>query len=156
MICEKENRPVLVIREADVNKCDKCDLWAVYLECDAFWKIDKVCPSDYVTVMYEGGLCASFKGDEYANVCIQHNQKLICKDDLNDAERKYLKAVIKPFRDNVNYIMRVKDGATLEENYILISCNRAYDCITLPNFKRGTMYKGMKEGVKYSIEALGL
>lgn len=155
MICEKVNGPVLVRREADVSKLNKCNLWAVYLERDAFWKIEKVCPSDYVKVMYKGGLEATFKGDEYANACIQHNQKLIYKEVLDDAERKYLKAVIRPFRDKVNYISRVKD-ASLEENYILISCNRAYDCITLPNFKRDTMYKGMKEGIKYSIEALGL
>ena len=70
---------------------------------------------------------------------------------LDDAERRYLSAVIRPFRDKVEYIEKV-DGA--REEYIYIQVNR--DWTILPRFKEGTMYKGMEPGHKYTLKELGL
>ena len=70
---------------------------------------------------------------------------------LDDAEREYLSAVIKPFRDKVEYITK-KTLAYKEYIYIHIYA----DNIMLPRFKKGTMYKGMKPNKEYSLEELGL
>lgn len=70
---------------------------------------------------------------------------------LDDAEKRYLAGVIRPFRDRVQYIKKI-DGAC--EEYIYIQLNK--DWTILPRFKEGTMYKGMEPGHKYTLEELGL
>ena len=70
---------------------------------------------------------------------------------LDDVEREYLSAVIKPFRDKVKYIAK-KNLACKE--YIHIHVNA--DNVTLPCFKKGTMYKGMEPGHSYTLKELGL
>ena len=75
-----------------------------------------------------------------------HDEKI-----LNDSEKKYLSAVIKPFRDKVEYITK-KPLVYKEYIYIHIYA----DSIMLPRFKKGTMYKGMKPDHGYTLEELGL
>ena len=71
---------------------------------------------------------------------------------LNDAEKKYLSEVIKPFRKKVRYIG--KKGICSKE-FILIEVEE--DCsIALPSFKAGSMYKGMKPEKQYDLKELGL
>lgn len=70
---------------------------------------------------------------------------------LDDAEKRYLSAVIRPFRDKVKYIKKVDCAC---EEYIHIQLNR--DWTILPHFRTGTMYKGMKPDHAYSLEELGL
>lgn len=70
---------------------------------------------------------------------------------LDDAERKYLSAVIRPFRDRVKYIEKIECAC---EEYIHIQLNG--DWTILPHFRTGTMYKGMKPDHKYTLEELGL
>ena len=78
---------------------------------------------------------------------------------LDEEEKKYLSAVIKPFKDRVCYIQKVKT-TNLDNQFIFIRVKR-YDCednedIDLPYFKANTMYKNMKENKKYTLEELGL
>ena len=157
MNIKKENIPVLVAPNAYVGKCNNNCIFSVYLEKNAFWKISHVGDNDMIIYTTDNSFEPKvITGQQYLKLTIQHNNQLLAEmSPLDKEERKYLKAIIKPFRDKVKYIMRVKD-INLDENYILISFNRASDCITLPNFNRDKMYKGMKEGVKYSIEELGL
>ena len=70
---------------------------------------------------------------------------------LDDAEKRYLSAVIRPFRDRVKYIKKIDCAC---EEYIHIQLNR--DWIILPHFRTGTMYKGMKPDHAYTLEELGL
>lgn len=79
---------------------------------------------------------------------------------LNDAERRYLSAVIKPFRGKVNYICKVDfvnfnnpEGCVYQ--HIVIGIDDSPE-VVLPLFKAGTMYKGMETGKPYIIEELGL
>ena len=76
---------------------------------------------------------------------------------LDDAEREYLSAVIKPFRDRVKHICRVwyiTSSSEYQRIYITLS-DDSYN-IDLPFFKKETMYKGMKIGKAYTLEELGL
>ena len=77
---------------------------------------------------------------------------------LDEAEKKYLSAVIRPFRDRVKRICKVNylgvSSSEYQRIYITLSDN-SHD-IDLPLFKKETMYKGMELGKKYTPEELGL
>ena len=157
MNIKKENIPVLVAPNAYVGTCNNHCIFSVYLEKNAFWKISHVDYNDMV--IYTTGDSWNPKvvtGHQYQQMTIQHNNQLIAEmSPLDNTERKYLKAIIKPFRDKVKYITKATN-TLLEENYIVIACNHNYDYITLPNFKKDTMYKGMEEDRKYTLDELGL
>lgn len=72
---------------------------------------------------------------------------------LDDVEKSYLSAVIKPFRKDVAYIE--KCNFSMEIDYVLISMKTG-ETINLPNFRRKSMYTGMKENRRYTLEELGL
>lgn len=77
---------------------------------------------------------------------------------LDEAEKKYLSGVIKPFRDDVKGIIKIESIYRLPDDgaeYIKI-CMRSDEEINLPYFRKGTMYKGMELGRKYTLEELGL
>lgn len=72
---------------------------------------------------------------------------------LTEKEKAYLSAVIKLFRKNIKYIAKYTFSTEAEYVKICLNCN---DYIVFPNFKRGTMYKGMKTNKEYTVEELGL
>lgn len=72
---------------------------------------------------------------------------------LDDVEKAYLSAVIKPFRDKVRFIMKY----TFSEKNEFLAIDICKDTdIVLPNFIKGTMYKGMEADKAYTVEELGL
>lgn len=73
---------------------------------------------------------------------------------LDDVENAYLSAVIKPFRKRIKYIEKIDHSNVKNDQYLCIAL--ANDRCVLPNFKKGTMYKGMEEGREYTLEELGL
>ena len=72
---------------------------------------------------------------------------------LDDVEKAYLSAVIKPFRDRVKYITKYIYPA--KEEYLLIVMYNG-ERMSFPTFKKETMYKGMKVYEEYTLEELGL
>lgn len=83
------------------------------------------------------------------------------EDILDEEEKKYLSAVIKPFRDRVIYIKKIDMylGCNKNGEYIfgeLGNENDVVDAFSLPYFPEGTMYKGMETDKKYTLEELGL
>lgn len=77
---------------------------------------------------------------------------------LDDAERAYLSAVIKPFRDRVKYIKKVFVDHLYgdADYYIFIRFNSGSEDMYFPVFHDPDMYKGMKFGKTYTPEELGL
>ena len=73
---------------------------------------------------------------------------------LDDVEREYLSAVIKPFRNKVKYIVKMHGFSEARQFIRIIMCDD--DCANSPFFKGGTMYKGMKLDKQYTLEELGL
>ena len=80
---------------------------------------------------------------------------------LDEEEKKYLSAVIKPFMDRVVYIRKVKVGEC--NQFISIKVKRydydeedSNEYIELPYFREDTMYVNMEVGKKYNLEELGL
>lgn len=71
---------------------------------------------------------------------------------LDNVERKYLSAVIKPFKGDVDYICkRLNHGGY----YIAIVSNGS-DVTKLPYFPNNEMYKGMELDHRYKLKELGL
>lgn len=78
------------------------------------------------------------------------------KTILDQAEKEYLSAIIKPFRDMV--ISVIKYESSIYE-YIAIryrGLEEYIGTVRLPSFKKDTMYKGMEIGKAYSLNELGL
>lgn len=74
---------------------------------------------------------------------------------LDDVEKAYLSAVIKPFRKDVECIEKIKTYFGGKE-YIYITMKKDDDYCELPIFEKGTMYKGMEVDKAYTLEDLGL
>ena len=74
---------------------------------------------------------------------------------LDDVEKAYLSAVIKPFRKDIEYIVKFKRYSDKKE-YIYMTMKKDDDYCALPVFEKGTMYKGMEANKRYTLEKLGL
>ena len=70
---------------------------------------------------------------------------------LDDVEKKYLSAVIRPFKNKVKSILKL----SIANEWIVIQMDDSYE-IDLPKFKKGTMYQGMEGNRRYTLEELGL
>lgn len=75
---------------------------------------------------------------------------------LDEAEKRYLTNIIKPFRNTV--ISIAKRSAYNNLSYIAISLKKylVEETITLPYFEQHKMYKNMKLDKVYTLEELGL
>lgn len=93
--------------------------------------------------------------EDFITGCYQI-QKL-SKPILDEAEKRYLSNIIKPFRDRMVWIKKVS-SPTLNHEYIKICYQDHNNVIVLnfPDFKVGTMYKGMELKKEYTVEQLGL
>ena len=107
---------------------------------------------DNKPVICDGISCAKCCCDYYDSGKIQEWANSEYKEPiLNEAEKRYLSAVIKPFRDKVKYICKYYNA----NEWISIAIKKSVN-IEFPHFVKGTMYKGMKGGKKYTLEELGL
>lgn len=97
---------------------------------------------------------------DHCDECRAENIKWLCSEYkepiLDDEEREYLSAVIKPFRKDVEYIVKLPKFEWIQEA-IYIHIGRSWrGNIELPTFKKGMMYKGMEINKRYTLEELGL
>ena len=84
----------------------------------------------------------------------EHEEKPV----LDDAEKQYLSAVIKPFRKYV-ISLRLQDVGVTSNQRVTVFYNDyvfGRSSFALPTFKQGTMYKGMEVGRRYTLDELGL
>lgn len=75
-------------------------------------------------------------------------------DILTDEERSYLKNLIKPFQDRIEFISKCR-YSSYDKEYLSISIKDEVG-ITLPDFKINEHYAGMEVFKDYSLEELGL
>lgn len=98
------------------------------------------------------------KSGEYAtDVLLEWMNQPYKEPILDDVEREYLSAVIKPYKNKVTFIAKSKDA--YEAKYfisIVVNGNYGREAIHLPWFKENTMYKGMEIGKHYTLKELGL
>ena len=82
--------------------------------------------------------------------------EIIKKPILDEVEIRYLSEIIKPFRKQVISIGKLDSG-----NYECIvikyrNINGYTGTMCFPYFEKGTIYKGMEIGKRYSLSELGL
>ena len=75
---------------------------------------------------------------------------------LDKAEKRYLRRVIRPFRDKVKHVEKVVFSDGDAKISIRIEENNKIWYIGFPPFKKDRMYKGMEENKEYTLEELGL
>lgn len=92
--------------------------------------------------------------DKCYDDCIRWLAKEYKEPLLDDVEKEYLSGVIKPFRNRVKYIVKTYGVSEARQFIRIIMCDGEYS--SLPFFKGGTMYKGMKVDKQYTLQELGL
>lgn len=88
--------------------------------------------------------------NDYTGTIEVENGYIVEKEILDEEEKEYLSAVIKPFKDRIEYIKKVEDIG----EYIAIYLKN--ERLPFPYFDKGTMYKGMELNKKYTLKELGL
>ena len=78
---------------------------------------------------------------------------------LDNAEREYLKTVLKPFHENVAYVEKVhyypmNGGTSSSLAFLFIKLHDGK--LEFPNFDSGKMYLGMELNKKYKMDELGI
>lgn len=108
---------------------------------------NKLC--DYIHELREEKSCYKRKCDECYKWLAEEYKPQI----LDDVEREYLSAVIKPFRDKIKTIFKCGND---DWERIYIHGRNVINGFSLPIFEKGTMYKNMKLNKHYNLEELGL
>ena len=75
---------------------------------------------------------------------------------LDEEERKYLRCVIRPFKDRIISITKVESSKYERINIIYTNIQLVRKEIKLPLFEKDKMYKGMELNKKYTLKELGL
>ena len=121
------------------------------IKLDTFWCSD----GDSNCVCYYVPIFQNVKSEDSEPTSIE---SIVHPQILDDAERRYLSAVIRPFKDRVKNICKVNflGVSSSEYQYLIITLSDGSYNIDLPIFKRDTMYKGMHGGRDYTVEELGL
>ena len=113
---------------------------------ETFIKGTKVCTA-YVSI-FDG---IKF-GDEPTSL-----ESIVHPQILDDAEKRYLSAVIRPFRNQIISIYKEQFGFNHESIIIeYYDFDRSQSTLCLPQFEKGSMYNGMEPGRRYTLEELGL
>lgn len=95
---------------------------------------------------------SKLKGEHYTDIILDWMSEPYKAPILDDVEKDYLSAVIKPFRKRIKYIA-IWDIDSKPFVHIELSGG---DCMNFPNFKANTMYKGMEPKKRYTLDELGL
>lgn len=113
----------------------------------------------YVEIKYFGTIVGEYQYIDEEGVkkffeWLEKDDGKECKPTiLTEKEKAYLSAVIKPFREEVEYVYKIclKMG---QREYLEISLKNGI--ISFPFFTKGTMYKGMGTDKAYTLKELGL
>lgn len=78
------------------------------------------------------------------------------KEILDEVEKRYLKGVIRPFRDKVKTIRKTDITMNDKDNEYLTITLKEEPNMDFPNFEPNTMYKRMELYKEYTLDELGL
>ena len=98
--------------------------------------------------------------DMYSDKFLDQTIEIEAPEILDEKEKEYLSAVIKPFRDKIRSIKKApsswyKDKAWIEITSLTIP-KGVYHVTQLPYFDRERMYVNMEDNRPYTLEELGL
>lgn len=77
---------------------------------------------------------------------------------LDEAEKRYLSNIIKPFRKHIITIRKIQNYKYEFIEIVIYRTDKGVYCevISFPYFNKGKMYKGMEINKEYALEELGL
>ena len=102
------------------------------------------------------GYCEGFKCEGCRERVLKWLLEETKEPVLDDVEKEYLSAVIKPFREKVSYISKLEKAYSEIDQFIKITLINGEN-ICLPCFTRKSpMYIGMKQWRHYTLQVLGL
>ena len=80
------------------------------------------------------------------------------KSILDDAEKRYLSNIIKPFRKHIITIRKIQNYKYEFIEIVIYSNVEGVSCevISFPHFNKGKMYKGIEINKEYTLKELGL
>lgn len=107
---------------------------------------DRICNESEDAILEHGNSLLNNEGVLLHWLQSEHHEQI-----LDDAERRYLSAVIRPFRNDVEKIYKTAGGKDRER---IAFYGKSY--FFLPDFDAGTMYGGMEYDRWYTLEELGL
>ena len=110
---------------------------------------------NYLQYYYQEANCWSYASFETICGLLSGKYEVVKLPILDDIEKKYLKGVIRPFRDDVESICKCETRSDKKE-WIGIRFKSTLCEMYFPEYPAGTMYRGMALNRKYSIEELGL
>ena len=111
--------------------------------------IDSLLPKKFIN-----GYCKGFNCEGCGERVLKWLLEEAKEPVLDDVEKEYLSAVIKPFRKMIAYIVKAQDFDDGKQ-YIRIILQNG-DGMYFPYLDDDAMYKGMELDKKYSLEELGL
>lgn len=116
---------------------------------------------DYGTVLYMKDYLSKNslpKIIETSDILRDYTEWLNSETEILDKEEKeYLKAVLKPFKNKIHSIFKLKYDKDYEcIGFCLLPDKNDEDATLFPAFKKGKMYQGMKLNKCYTIEELNL
>lgn len=111
----------------------------------------------YVEIEYSGKIIKEYSclDEDVSKKFLEWLEEEYKPPILNDVEKAYLSAVIKPFRKRIEYIEKTDNYYVDGKQFLSIGLVTDDHCY-LPFFKKGTMYKGMEANECYTLEELGL
>lgn len=123
------------------------------IKCERLWFVDKIGKFNSITEFEHIFKSIRWEDDKPTRISDIYNPQI-----LDDVERKYIKMVLRPFHDEVEYAEKLEDylidGHTCGKQYLFI---KLYDgTLTFPDFNAGKMYTGMELSKKYTLKELGI
>ena len=109
-------------------------------------------PSNTESEVVSGKSAPLFQNIRWGDKGPTYIEDIVIPQILDESERQYLSAVIRPFRDQVRSITK-NPNLNGKEEYIVIDIGFQ---MFFPDFESNTMYKGMDLGKEYTLEELGL
>jgi hypothetical protein len=101
--------------------------------------------------------------DIYSDKFLNQEIEIEIKDVLDEKEKEYLKSIIRPFKDRVEYIEKKKNINSEGTFYFIAIAIKSVviDCLSetiyFPYFKpESKMYDGMNLNKEYTLKELGL
>ena len=100
----------------------------------------------------------NINNEEYKKISNMHFKKIkltleVEEPILDEAERKYLSSVIRPFRNRIKFIE--KNNYSTGREFIYIE-TKDYEGMSMFPFEPNKMYKGMELNKEYTLKELGL
>lgn len=114
---------------------------------------------DYGIKIYKNSMKIHVKGSDPIDALTRWLDEEYVEPILDDKERKYLSAVIKPFSSRVIFISKVYWDGGYEQIIIRVHSVVNYVKVTnipFPYFIAGKMYRRMEAGREYTMNELGL